>query len=163
MGDRSPDAPQADNAERCAAHVVTEQRRRMPRDPFAVLDVADALDNPAGGCQQQGEGEVSGRLGEDAGCVADDDPACVGGLHVDVVVADCHLADHLELRSGGVHQGGVDAVGQHTEQAIDAMHALQQSRVGRWQFILPQIDGANSLKAIKLGDGTGDEDVGFHC
>ena len=67
-------------------------------------------------------------------------PRCARGIHVDVVVADRHLADHFEIGSGGVHQCAVDAVGEHTEQAIDAAHALAQGFVGRRQLILPDVD-----------------------
>ena len=60
------------------------------------------------------------------GVLPSGDPALAGGFHVDIVVADRHLADDFEARSGGVHQLAVDAVGQHTQQAIDAAHALAE-------------------------------------
>src|SRR5204862_421263 len=72
----------------------------------------------AAGCgHEEGEGEVGGGVGEDAWGVGDG-YAPAGGLgNDDVVVAYGHVCDDFEV-GGGVHDFGVNGVGEQAEQAV---------------------------------------------
>ena len=97
------DPAHADDAERAADQVLAEPAQRVPRLPAAFAGVLRALAEPAGRGDQQRDGDVGGRLGQDAGRVADADAALGRGAQVDVVEADGEVADDLQLR-GGVEQ-----------------------------------------------------------
>ena len=60
------------------------------------------------------------------GGVADRDPARGAGGEIDVVDPDRHLGDDAQLRSGGVQQVGVDAVGDQADDAVNARDLCQQ-------------------------------------
>src|SRR6202012_2175348 len=74
---------------------------------------------PAGG-EDQGEGEVGGRVVEDAGRVGDDDAAPGAGGEVDVVEADGDVAEAAQLRAGGIDELVVDAVVEHRHDDVGA-------------------------------------------
>ena len=114
---RLADPPEADDAERRAVDVRPEQQQRAPRLPAAVADVAVALgDAPRGGHQQR-QGEVGGRLGQDARRVADRRRrAAAQAGDIDVVEADGVVADDLELRPGRVEELVVDPVGEQRQR-----------------------------------------------
>jgi hypothetical protein len=48
------------------------------------------------------------------------------GRHIDVVVADRHVAHGFQLWPGGVEQFGVDAFGEQRHHHVGASHAAQQ-------------------------------------
>src|SRR3712207_960658 len=74
-GYRLPDTAKADDAKRRTVDIRPEQELGLPGAPTAGADVAVACDEMTGGGQQEREGKISGRLGQDARRVADGDRA----------------------------------------------------------------------------------------
>ena len=83
-------------------------------------DVAVALGQPPGGGHQQREGEVGGRVGQDARRVADRDAAraCRPGRRC--CRSRRRSCDDLQLRPGGVEELVVDPVGEERQDAVAA-------------------------------------------
>src|SRR5688572_12991731 len=119
-GELAADAPEADDPQGRAMKVDAHEEHRSPGAPLAIADVVDALRDPARGGREEGEGEVGGRLGQDARRVPRGDAAASERGDVDVVEADGEVADHLQLRAGGVEQLVVDPIGEEAQEAVDA-------------------------------------------
>ena len=99
----APDAAEAQDAERLAMHIQAPEQVPLPGLPLPGAGVLVGLDHTPSGRHQQGPGEVRSGLGEHVGGVGDDDAAPAGGGQIDVVVADSHVGDDLEVRAGGQH------------------------------------------------------------
>src|SRR5262249_34595007 len=134
--------------------------QRLPGLPAAGPAVVVAIDEPAGGGDEQAEGHVGGGVGEHAGGVADADAALGGRRDVDVVEADGVVADGLEA-GGGVEQGGVDPVGQQRHQAVAAGGFVAEGLVGRGQLPGPNLGVGLGEDLVEAGggDAAGDEDL----
>ena len=90
----------------------------------------------------------------DAGRITEQDAALAGGFHVDVVVADGHLADDFETEpAASMSAPSMRSVSSESRPS-DAAHALAQRVVGGRQFVLPDVDSADALKAIQPGNDT---------
>ena len=100
----------------------------MPGQPIASLYIALPLGDAARGRHKQRESEVGGRLRQDAGRVAYRYAPLVGGGNVNVVEADRHVADDLQIRAR-VHKRGVNAVGEQAEQAIQLANFAQDNLI----------------------------------
>ena len=160
--DRLADPPEADDAERRAVDVRPEQQQRPPRLPAAGADVAIALGHAPGGGHQQRQGEVGGRLGQDARRVADGDAAPRARGDVDVVEADRVVADDPELRPGRVEELVVDPVGQQVSDAVAAGDPAQELVARRRQLVLPDVQRRRPPRSAVeplVGDPARDEDA----
>ena len=115
-GNRLADAAHAQDAQRGAVHVAAGEHVEAPVRPPAFAQETFALGDAARRGHHQREAEVGRGLGEHARRVGDDHAARRAGRHVDVVVADGHRADGLELRAG-VQQHGVDLLAAGDEHA----------------------------------------------
>ena len=73
------------------------------------------LGDPSSRREEQGEGEVGGRLGEDTRGVADRNAPGSGRGDVDVVDAHRHGGDDAQRR-GGLEKRPIDAVGEQTQE-----------------------------------------------
>ena len=153
------DAPEPDDPERRAVDVDAHQQHRPPRAPAAVANVVDPLGDPARGRHEQGEREVGGRLGQDAGRVAGRDAAPGAGVDVDVVEADREVAHDLQLRAGRVEKLVVDRIGEEGEEAVLAGRPPQQLVARRRQLVGPQVDLGGLADRVEplVGDDPGDE------
>ena len=162
LGHLASDAAEADDADRGVVDVGAEQEQRAPGPPLAGPDVVVALRQAPGGGHQERPGEVGGRLGQDAGRVADGDAAARAGRHVDVVEADGEVADDPQAGTRGVEQLVVDPIGEQREEPVHAAHPLQQ-RGTRWrQLVRPEVDleRPGQRRQALLGQAAGDEDAG---
>jgi hypothetical protein len=63
--------------------------------PVLVADDGHSLER-RGMTGHERDGELGGRVGEDARCVGGPDASCSYGVEVDVVVADAEVRDHLQ-------------------------------------------------------------------
>lgn len=125
-GDARADPTEADDPEPAAAQVVADHEVEAPRPGTPGPDQPLPLAQPPAGGEDQGEGEVGGRVVEDARRVGDDDPAPRAGGEVDVVEADGDVADAAQLRPGGVEELVVDAVVEHRGDHVGPGDQLQQ-------------------------------------
>ena len=104
------------------------RQRRLPSSSEGSQPVkrpsreqALALDHAARGGEGQRDGELRGRLGEDARRVADGDPERGRAGHVDVVVADGVVGEHPSAGGGqAFEQLRVPAFGELGEHAVAA-------------------------------------------
>ncbi len=160
-GDGQPDLPEADDAERRAVHVLTQEERRVPRLPAAGPRQPVALDDATGRCQEERERQVGGCLGEDARRVRDEDAALGRRRNVDVVVADGHLRDDAQPLAG-VEYGGVDRVDEHREEGVGIRCALDEDLVRRRLLLRPDFDVGDLTQTRRrvTGQFAGYEDVG---
>src|SRR5207253_294788 len=100
-------ASKADYAQGLAMYVLAYHHEGTPAVEAAFADEAIALGYAAGGCHEEGEGEVGGGVGEDAWGVGDGYAPAGGFGNDDVVVAYGHVCDDLEV-GRGVHDFGVN-------------------------------------------------------
>ena len=114
----------------------------------ARADVGVAFADAAGGRHQEREREVRGRLGEDAGGVADRNAALRRLGDVAVVEADREVRDDLQLRRR-VEQLGVDLLGQQAEETVDVLDLLEENVARRRQVARPDLDLALLLQQVK--------------
>ena len=158
--DRLADPPEADDPERRAVDVRSEQQQRPPRLPLAVADVPVALGQAPGRGHQERPGEVGGRLGQDARRVADSDPARGARRDVDVVEADRVVADHLQPRTSGVEERVVDLVGEQRQHPVATGDTPEQLVARRRQVVLPDVGVARGEDRLEplVGDPSRDED-----
>src|SRR5204863_67545 len=85
---RSPDAAEADDAERLAVDIGAEHHQRIPALVLAGPHHAVALDDPARRRKKKGEGEIRAGLGQHAGRMSDEHAAARRLRDVDMVQAD---------------------------------------------------------------------------
>jgi hypothetical protein len=104
QGDGLTDSSHAEDAERLAGDIAAQHLRRRPSGPLAGSQPPVSFNHPPGYRKQQCPGEIRRGVGEDIGCVADNDPSLTGGGDIDVVIAHCVVGDDLE--TGGVRQQG---------------------------------------------------------
>ena len=147
--------------ERRAGHVRAHQEHRAPGAPVALAHVAIALDEAPRRRHEQRPREVRGRLGEDAGRVADGDAARRARSHVDVVEPDREVAHDLELRPRPIEELVVDAVGQERQDAVAALDGLEELLARRRQLVLPddRIARVEDRAQPVVGDDPRDEDL----
>ena len=127
----------------------------LPDEPVAFWQAT-------GGGHEQRPGEVGRRLRQDARRIADLDAAPRARGDIDVVEADGVVADHPELRPGGIEELVVDLVGQQRQGAVDTGDAPQQLVSRRRQVPVPQVDvtrRADEVEAL-VGQPSRDEDPG---
>ena len=158
--DGLPDPPKADDSERRPVDVRAEQEHRPPRRPLPSLHEPRRLGDPAGGSQDQGEGEIGRRLGQRAGGVADGNAPGGTGGHVDVVVANGVVADDEQPGSRPVEQLVVDPVREQGQDSGTALDRGQQLGPARRQVAVPDPGlghGADRIEAA-IRDSPGDED-----
>ena len=97
--------------------VVAQVLADAPSRPAPGPQVALGLRRQPRRGQHEQEGEVGGRLVEDAGCVAHRHSSFRRGGHVHVVVADGDVAHDPQPRRGGEHRR-VDAIGQEADDGL---------------------------------------------
>lgn len=140
FGHLQADAAQADDAQASAVYVLAQQHLRLPRLPASLAGIAVGLHHAPGSGHEQGEGEVGGGLGQDAGRICNQDGALGSGGHVDVVVAYRQVTDHPQA-GRRIHKLGVDAFGEEGEQAVGGRCLAQKDVAGRRQLLPPDAHG----------------------
>ena len=130
------DGAEANDAERRLMDILAEQERGSPTRPASFANGALGLGDAARGGEEQGEGEVRRRFGEDARGVRDDDAAPRRCVDIDMVVADGHGADRAQARRR-LQQAGIDVVREEAEQALRLAHGGQQLVARRRQIARP--------------------------
>src|SRR6185503_4964121 len=94
-----------------------------------------ALSHSASGGEDEGEGVIRGGAVENAGGVGDCHTGGLGGIQVDIVVADSHIGDDLQLVSGSCKQRGIHPFGQRDDGGACAGDALFQFGTARRVFV----------------------------
>ena len=122
-------------------HVAAEQQLRAPRPPATGAHIAIAFRNAPRRGHEQRPGQVRGRLGQDAGRVADRDAAPRARRDVDVVEADRVVRNDLQPGPGRVQELVVDPVREERQHAVAAGDPAQQFGARRRQLVLPNVGG----------------------
>ena len=120
------DPAHADDADGGAAQLEPAVGGGVPALPAALAQVALGVAHPPAGRERQREGELGGRLGQDAGRVGHRHPALAAGVEVDVVVADREVRDNLEAGPSGVEHGSVDGHCEVRDDRVCSGDELQQ-------------------------------------
>jgi hypothetical protein len=132
----------------------------IPSPPAAVAQVALGFGEPPRYRHQQGERQVGGALGQHPRRVGDQDPAGGGSGHVDVVVANGHVGDDLQIGGGADHIGG-DPVSQLAQQRLLVADVLLE--LGRREsvrgIVVVQPDMRPEQLEGRREHVTGDEDI----
>jgi hypothetical protein len=108
------DAAHADDAHGSPDQVLSQPTARLPGQPAPGAGVVAAFAHAAGGGQQEGDGDVGGRIGQHVGRVAHPHAAGRAGGHVYIIVADGEVADDAQP-GGRVQNLGVDDIGQQRD------------------------------------------------
>jgi hypothetical protein len=126
-GDGLSDAAEADDAELHPVDALAQANRIGPGFPAAGPDEPIALGDAARCIEEQPEGEICRRLGDD-GRVRDCDMSIRASSEIDVVDADRHIRHDGKLRRAGEHLG-VDVVGDHRHDSAYPRGARRE-RIG---------------------------------
>ncbi|MNI63225.1 hypothetical protein D3C73_1185820 [compost metagenome] len=130
--------------------VGTEHGLERPLPPLTLAQPALGFGDPARGGHQQGKAEIGGSFGEDVRGVAGEDAGGAERVDIQIVVADPHIRDHLQLRGIG-DLGRTDALVEGDDRAVNVsqlrgdllrrpggdgiggaqLHAIAQRRDGR--------------------------------
>ena len=121
-----PDPTVTDDAERQSAEAATEHEGRRPEPLLAAANEPVPLDDSPREREHERERHLRRRLGQHVGCVGDDDATPRALLETDVVEADGVVRDDAKLRPGGIEQLGVDAIGEHGDEAVAARDPREQ-------------------------------------
>jgi hypothetical protein len=124
-------APHADDTQGLAPHVEAAQLLRPPPLPFSGPEQPLPLAQATRRGEHEHEGDVGGRLVEDAGGVRDDYAPLGGGPDIYVVVADGHVGDDPQAVPRGVHGLAVHLLGRRGEDAARAAEGLEELVAGR--------------------------------
>ncbi len=116
MSHSPPDPSEADDTQRGTGEVRAEQGVHAPGFPTTRAHLAFTFHHPAGSGHQQGKGEVSGGISQNAGRIAHRDAAGGGGGYVHVIHADSAIADDFQPRPGSLHHFGVNLISQQAQQ-----------------------------------------------
>src|SRR2546425_5920406 len=132
--------------------------------PLAGADVVHAFDHSPRRGHEEREGQVGGRLGQNARRVADRDAALGRGPDVDVVEADRVVRYDAQARTA-VHQLRVDAVGQEREQPLGLPRLCEQPLARRRKLLLPKLHVGRLAdhREAPVGDRAGDEYSWLHA
>ena len=86
-------------------------------------------------------------------------------VEVDVVEADGVVRDDAELRTGGIEQLRVHAVGQHRHEAVAARRARKKLRARRRQLLVVDVEPERPLELLPhpRRHAAGDEDARPHA
>ena len=154
--------PIPDDAQRSAAQVLADVPQRLPGFPLSVEDVAMAVDDVAGGRNQQGKRQVGGRFGQHAGVLPTRIPRRDGFGHVDIVETHRIIADDLELRAGGLHELGINRFGKQRHDPFAFADSVQQHVARRRQLFRPDFGVAGFPDAVEPDrrNDAHDEDLG---
>ena len=102
------DAADADETKLLAAQLHAEHVIERPAAPLAGANHSLAFAKTPRDREDQAPGEIRTRIGEHVGRVRDRNAARPAGGNVDVVVANGHVGDDLQLRPGGIQHRGID-------------------------------------------------------
>ena len=140
--------------------IAAQQQVGLPTFEFALAQELIGLDHPAGDGQQQGEGEVGGRLGQDTRRVGYQDPAAGRRRDIDVVEANRIVGDHPQMR-GCRHDlvGDRDVNHPHNADRVSLADALLEG-LRRHALGLQHRDFESFAQHVDPGRGErqGDED-----
>ena len=143
------DPSQADDPDRCPAHLSTEQEEGTPGLPLAVTDIGHRLGNAARGGEQQRPGVIRGGVRQHVRSVADEHAALAGRGDVDVVVADREVRDDAQT-GVPVEDRAIDAIGEQGDGAIAALQQGIELVWARRQLLIPELDRRSPLAMAEV-------------
>ena len=143
LGDRTADAADSDQAELFSAQLHAQHVVERPAAPCAGANHALAFAKPTRHREDERPGEICARVRQHVRRIGHGNAARAARRDIDVVVADRNVGDDLQLRSGGVQDGGVDGVGQQAHDRVLAGNAPQQFVTGNRLVARVEIDLAN--------------------
>ena len=121
----------ANDAQCLPVQFVAEHEVQRPAFPAATPDQTIAFTDAAGDVHDERPGKVGGCLGQHFRRVGDDDAAGGRRRDVDIVVADRHVRDYLQPRSG-VHYVCREHIRQQTHHAFLSPSLLFSSSGESW-------------------------------
>ena len=159
-GQRLADRTHADDAEAAALQARAQQHEHAPLPRLVRADDALALAQATGDHQDQRHGDVGRGIGQHTGCVGRDHASLAARGHVDVVVPDRNVGDHLQLRACGVEEGSVDLGRQQGQDGIGVGDAFVQLFDLDRLVVLPAPHVAVRSQHVEtsIGDSSSDDD-----
>ena len=165
LGDRTGNAPEADEPKSRSVHVTGEVGAESPARPAALSQVALCSRGEARGGEDQEERQICRRVIEHAGGVADCDAHRVRRDDIDVVVSHGSVRHHAQpSASSGLEHRRIDAIGEMADDAV-ALGGRPDQLVWRQRgSVLVQhhdlMAGLEQRICPAFGQGAGDEDAG---
>ena len=149
-GNRASYPAATDDAELLAAQLGAEHEIERPARPPAAADQAVSFGDAPRKREQQRPGQLRRGLREHVWRVRDRHTARLHGRDIDVVVADGHVGDDLQLRRR-VDDGSINAVGEETDKAFPVRKPPFQVRwIDRLRAVV-EIDIAGSRESGERG------------
>ena len=105
--------------------------RRLPAGPAAGAHQPFALARAARGHQDQRQGDVGGRIRDNAGGVRHRNPCRTRRRHVDMVIARAEIGQHPCARRRAGKGGGVKAIAQRRHDRVKARQRLCHLALGQ--------------------------------
>src|SRR5215218_5221462 len=134
-GHGARNAAHADQAESLPADVRAEHVGGTPSGPGSTAHVALPFPGPATDHEQQGHGDIGGGFGQHVGRVRYGEPACLGGIDVDVIVADAEVGQHAGAQRLGTEDLGAELVGYGAEKRVRGAQRVLQAGRSQWSIV----------------------------
>ena len=117
--------PEPDDAELSLPHLRSDHEVEREPLPLAATDDTIAFDDAPRDRQDERDRHVRGRFGQHVGRVREDDALRARVRHIEIVVADGHVRDDLQI-AAGVDDVLVDLVERGDDERVLALDALDQ-------------------------------------
>lgn len=156
------DGTHSNNSEAFRLNAGTEHHEHAPLPRLTGTDQPFAFAEPTCRHEDERQCNVGRGLGQDARGVRGHGTTRPDGRNIKVVVADGHIGDDLQLRSGGIEQFSVDPLGEQRHDGVGPGHPRQQFGAGNRLRVGPGnhvVASPGEKIDAGLGDSTGDDNL----
>ena len=134
----------------------------LPASPFSVFYIGLSLSNTSSGAQEEGQSKIGGSVRENIGCISDSNVPAMGFIKINVVGADRKIAHDAQGITCCLHDGCINSITEHAENATAAANALKEDLASWGKRVGPDIDiaaGLNQFVEATGGDGSADKNT----
>ena len=136
FGHRLGNAAETDQPQRLAAQAGAKQMGRPPACPLPGAQFPLAFARAPGGHQHQGDGDIGGRIRQDARRIGHYDACAARRRHIDMIDACAVIGDDLRALPRRPDNAGVQLVGDGGADGVIVLHRRSQCRFRQRDVIL---------------------------